>query len=217
MKKILLLVLLVPFVLTSQTKKDTLFTNGVKKVSLNLSKPISVYFINGKQYATASTSTIRTIAGVGKVTFTSTGAITFTPYSASYNGDWVFYVKDYKLFEYNLAVCKKPTIATPIIRDTTLMQSIGLYATYVIIKKPLICQTSGVKQFAILNVFNTYFYGHILDTSVNVPEQFRFTIKGDYYNEGYPFGTGSKKVLATWTANLTRQQWLYIRENACYE
>jgi len=119
MKKLLLLVLLAPFVLTSQTKKDTLFTNGIKKVSLNLSKPISVYFINGKQYATASTSTIRTIAGVGKVTFTSAGAITFTPYSASYNADWVFYVKDYKLFEYTLAVCKKPTIAIPIIRDTT--------------------------------------------------------------------------------------------------
>lgn len=104
--------LIIALIAMNCSAQDTLFLNGTNKVTKNLSKSVSYYFINCKLWPTASTSTIRTISGVGKVTFTATGSVSFTPTSSNYVGVWTYHLTDCDLTKRSLVVMKKP-VAPP--------------------------------------------------------------------------------------------------------
>lgn len=118
--KILITALAIALIAFNTSAQDTLFLNGTAKVTKNLSKDVAFYFAGTcTRQTTASTSTIRTITGVGKVTFTATGSVSFTPNSSNYYGIWTYHLNDCYLTPKTLVVMKKPVIITPP-ADTTV-------------------------------------------------------------------------------------------------
>ena len=105
----LFLIVLMLFVLNCSAQ-DTLFLNGTAKVTKNLGRAVSFYYIGCTRYTTASATTIRTINGVGRLSFTQTGSIVLTPTNSNYSATWKYYVDGCGMTERTLVVMKRPTV-----------------------------------------------------------------------------------------------------------
>lgn len=75
------------------------------------------------------------------------------------------------------------------------------------------------KQMALLTrrdtISRTHLYGYISDTS-EIELKYRFLMSGDIVYSTYPYSEYPFETLKmTWTAHLTREQWYYIKYEAC--
>ena len=115
MKKYLLLILTFISCCMMGYSQDTLFINGTAKVTININKPISFYYIGScTRYTTINTA--RSINGVGKVLINGLGKGYFIPTSGNYSATWNYFVDSCgTMNKKSLVVTKRSATPPPVI------------------------------------------------------------------------------------------------------
>lgn len=116
MKKFSILVYIILGMLTNSTlslhSQDTIYLNGTNRVDFALNRTINTYWVNCNQsYAPAST-TVRSLASIGKFLVKADGSGYIIPISG-YKGVWKFYIPTCGLLERSVTFTTKPVIVTP--------------------------------------------------------------------------------------------------------
>lgn len=105
---------ILPFSLHSQ---DTVFLNGTNRVDFQLKRTVSTYWVNCNQsYAPAST-TVRSLASIGKFLLKADGSGYIIPISG-YRGEWKVYSPSCGLLERSVLFMTKPS-APPVTAPPT--------------------------------------------------------------------------------------------------
>ncbi len=109
MKHLLIILLLIGYNLSAQ---DTVFLNGTNRVDFKLNRTVQTYFVNCTQsYAPAST-TIRSLASVGRFLLKSDGSGYIIPISG-YRGEWKIYTPSCGLVQRTVLFMTKPVAPPP--------------------------------------------------------------------------------------------------------
>lgn len=112
MKKSTIITIVLSLLAFTINAQDTIYLNGTNRVDFKLNRTVSTYWVNCNQsYAPAST-TIRSLASIGKFLLKSDGSGYIIPISG-YRGEWKVYSPNCGLIERKVVFMTKPVIVTP--------------------------------------------------------------------------------------------------------
>jgi hypothetical protein len=100
---------ILPFSLHSQ---DTIYLNGTNRVDFKLNRTISTYFVNCTQSYNPASTTIRSLASVGRFLLKSDGSGYIIPISG-YRGEWKIYTPSCGLVQRTVLFMSKPIAPPP--------------------------------------------------------------------------------------------------------
>lgn len=110
LKDILLFALLIVF--NTVNAQDTVYLNGTNRVDFQLKRTVNTYWVNCNQSYSPASTTIRSLASIGRFLLKSDGSGYIIPISG-YRGEWKVYSPSCGLLERKVVFMTKPTVVTP--------------------------------------------------------------------------------------------------------
>ena len=112
MKKSTIITIVLSLFAFTINAQDTIYLNGTNRVDFQLKRTVSTYWVNCNQSYAPATTTIRSLASIGRFLLKSDGSGYIIPISG-YRGEWKVYSPSCGLLERKVIFMTKPIITPP--------------------------------------------------------------------------------------------------------